>query len=595
VLTAENIKSYGWRTLADALNSIRGLYVHTDRNYTFVSNRGFSRTFDYDARVLIMIDGRRMNEGISDGGAIAEEFLLDMNLIERIEYVPGTGSSVYGANALLGVVNVITKRGKDLQGVKLAGEVGSLDTSRTRATYGKQWDNGAELLLQGSQFYSHGNDRLYFPEFSHLNGGYAEDMDQERNSRAFGKFTYGGLTFQGGFADRFKRIPTASYKTAFNDPRHSASFQQGYVDMDYLTQINPDLGLELRAYHHWSDYQAYRPKIFFGLDRSEGADARWFGGEAKLIGTQFAHHKWMLGIELRNDQRFHLESNIVEPFVPVYLKTNTGWRAGLYAQDEYRITDSLLINAGIRLDHHHAATDLQLNPRIGLIWDINPAFTSKLLYGSAFRAPNLLELTGADSFNKTAQEELIKSYEAVLEWYPGGGLKLLGTLFYNDLSKVLVLALSNSQSPTLNSGNYTTLGFELGAEKLWNNGRQLKLTWTHQSTRDVTGHNDIWAEDSPKNLVKAHYAEPLFHNNLRLGFEEIFVDERLSSNKNTVPGYHLLNINLALVKPIYGIQASLGVYNVLDQNYKIVGAPDLIQDTLTMDGRTVRFRCEYGF
>jgi len=92
VLTAENIKSYGWRTLADALNSIRGLYIRNDRNYTFLGNRGFSRTRDYNSRVLIMIDGRRMNETVFDTGFIGEEFLLDMNLIERIEYVPGSGS-----------------------------------------------------------------------------------------------------------------------------------------------------------------------------------------------------------------------------------------------------------------------------------------------------------------------------------------------------------------------------------------------------------------------------------------------------------------------------------------------------------------------
>ncbi|MEQ1916445.1 MAG: TonB-dependent receptor plug domain-containing protein, partial [Gallionella sp.] len=177
------IRSYGWRTLADALNSIRGLYIRNDRNYTYVGNRGFSRTGDYNARLLIMIDGRRMNETIFDSGFIGEEFMLDMNLIERIEYIPGTGSSVYGANALLGVVNVITKRGKDIDGVRLGGEVGSLDTYRGRITFGKQWDNGAELLLNGSRFDSHGNSQLFFPEFSKTNGGIAQDMDQERSSR----------------------------------------------------------------------------------------------------------------------------------------------------------------------------------------------------------------------------------------------------------------------------------------------------------------------------------------------------------------------------------------------------------------------------
>ena len=179
VVTAEDIRSYGWRTLADALNSIRGLYVRNDRNYSFLGTRGFSRTGDYTSRLLFMIDGRRMNDAMFDQGFLGEENMLDMNLIERIEYIPGSGSSVYGANALLGIVNVITKEGKKFDSLHLSGEVGSLDTYRGRATFGKQWDNGTDLLINGSRYFSHGADKLFFPEFSDTNGGIAEDMDLE--------------------------------------------------------------------------------------------------------------------------------------------------------------------------------------------------------------------------------------------------------------------------------------------------------------------------------------------------------------------------------------------------------------------------------
>jgi len=132
----------------------------------------------------------------------------------------------------------------------------------------------------------------------------------------------------------------------------------------------------------------------------------------------------------------------------------------------------------------------------------------------------------------------------------------------------------------------------LGGEKRWDNGRLLKLTWTHNYTRDEALRG--WAPDSPKNLVKLHYAEPLFDDALRLGFEELFVDERRTLGNNIAPGYHLFNINLS-TKAYYGFQASLGIYNVLDQRYKVLGGSEHIQDTLAMDGRTARFRLEYGF
>ena len=604
VVTAEDFRSFGWRTLSDALNAMRGILTRNDRNYTYIGNRGFSRTGDYNARLLIMVDGRRMNEAVFDSGFIGEEFMLDTNLIERIEYIPGPGSSAYGANALLGVINVITKKGKDFNGVKLSGEAGSLDTYRGRLTYGKKWENGADLLINGSHFFSHGADKLFFPEFSSVNGGIAEGMDLERTSRVFSKLSYGDFTLRGGYVDRYKRIPTAAFDTLFNDTENYSVDSQAYIDLDYLTQISPDLGLEVRGFHHWYDYHAISPyDNNFGqppllrVINYEMANARWWGGEIKLTGTQFADHKWITGLEIQHDQRQQFVSYDINPFQPYINSNPNGWRAGVYAQDEYRITDNFLINAGLRLDYHHLINKLQLHPRVGLIWDVTPALTAKLLYGSAFRAPNAFERSfdPAPSAQSSAQskEELVESYEAVAEWYPGSGLKLLGTLFYNHLSKVLEFNPVSLQY--VNSGKFNNYGFELAAEKRWDNNRSFKLTWTHNYTRDENLNGGSWASDSPKNMVKLHYAEPLFDDTLRLGFEEIFVDQRKTLTNNIASSYHLLNINLAIAKPIYCFQASLGIYNVLDQRYKVLGGSEHTQDTLAMDGRTVRFRLEYGF
>ncbi|SJM92843.1 TonB-dependent receptor plug [Crenothrix polyspora] len=598
VVTAQDIRSYGWRTLADALSAMRGLNVRNDRSYSYLGIRGFSHTGDFNSRVLIMIDGRRMNDAIYDGATIAEEFLLDMNLIDRIEYIPGSGSSVYGANALLGVINVITKQGKDFNGVRVSGEAGSLDTYRGRATFGKQWKNGADLLINGSRFFSHGEEQLFFPKSSSATGGIAQDMDIERSSRLFGKLSYQDFTLRAGYVNRYKRIPTGPIS---NDNRLYNVDRQYYVDLDYNTQINSNLGMEARAFHHWYDYHSITPydgnwgvAPLNPIVNFDAVDSRWWGGELKLTGTQFKSHKWVAGVEVQYDQRQHLINYDINH---KNFSNNHGWRAGVYAQDEWRITDSLLINVGLRLDHHHMIQNLQLHPRIGLIWDVTPTLTTKLLYGSAFRAPNVYERDlniPAFNFlkNPNNKEELIHSYEAVAEWYAGKGVKLLGTLFYNDLKQVLV---QNTDGQFINSGAYQTYGFELGGEKRWDNGRHLKLTWTHNYTRDENLNGGSWAPDSPKNLVKLHYAEPLFNDTLRLGFEELFVDRRRTLDNNIAPSYHLLNINLAFTKPIYGFQPTLGIYNVLGHHYRVLGGPINNQDTLAMDGRTVRFRLEYGF
>ncbi|CAG7855854.1 hypothetical protein MCAMS1_00134 [biofilm metagenome] len=602
VLTAEDIKSFNWRTLADALNAIRGLTVRNDRNYTSLGVRGFSRS-DFGSKVLIMVDGRRLNDTVFDQAFLGEEFLLDMSLIDRIEYNPGSGSAVYGANAVLGVVNVITKTGKGINGLRISGEAGSLDTYRGRASISKTLDNGVDVLLQGSHYFSHGADKLFFPEFANVNGGIAEDSDLERSSRLFGRVSYKDFTLRSGYVDRFKRVPTAAFGAVFGDKGFESVDTQAYVDLDYNTQINPELGLEARGFYHWYDYHS-----LLTLDSDEGAPVRlaqnydavhsnWWGGEIKLIGTQFEHHKWITGVDVQFDERQHLINFDVNPFTPFNDKNSQGWRIGVYAQDEYRITNDFRVNLGLRLDHHHRLKSLQLNPRIGLIWDILPSLTTKFVYGSAFRAPNALEqdlvIQNVNSANSNNREEKIKSYEATVEWRPEQNVKLMGTFFHNYLTQILEQNPNNQQFQ--NIGSFKSYGFELQGDKRWDNGRLLKLSWTHQYARESSPFDSHWAVDSPKNLVKFHYAEPLFDDQLRIGFEEIFVDERLTLRSNRASGYHLFNINLALAKPFYGIQASLGIYNVLDQRYKVVGGTEHIQDTLAADGRTVRFRLEYGF
>ncbi|MEI2767371.1 MAG: Plug domain-containing protein [Nitrosomonas sp.] len=73
--------------MSDALNAIRGLYVRNDRNYTYLGVRGFGPVGEYNSRILIMINGRRMSEAIFDQSFLGEDFILDMNIINRIEYI----------------------------------------------------------------------------------------------------------------------------------------------------------------------------------------------------------------------------------------------------------------------------------------------------------------------------------------------------------------------------------------------------------------------------------------------------------------------------------------------------------------------------
>ena len=146
VVTAADIRIFGWRTLGDVLRSVRGFYTTYDRNYTYLGVRGFGRPTDYNNRVLVMLDGHRLNDNIYNAAPIGTEGIVDLDLVERIEIIRGPGSALYGTSAFFAVVNVITRRGGAIGGVEVGGEAGLSQSYLARATAGWGWADKGDLL-----------------------------------------------------------------------------------------------------------------------------------------------------------------------------------------------------------------------------------------------------------------------------------------------------------------------------------------------------------------------------------------------------------------------------------------------------------------
>jgi outer membrane receptor for ferrienterochelin and colicins len=221
IVTADEIAKHGYRTLADVLRSVPGFYVSYDRNYCYVGVRGFTRPGDYNNRILLMVDGHRLNENVYQGVYVGTEFPLDIALIARVEIIRGPGSALYGTDAFFAVVNVITKRGRDFHSAEIAASAGSLQSFDARASYGDQWKNTLETLFSGTFYHSLGNHRLYYPEFDSplTNNGYAVGADGDAARTFFANVQYKDFALQGVYGWRQKTIPTASFGTVFNDSR----------------------------------------------------------------------------------------------------------------------------------------------------------------------------------------------------------------------------------------------------------------------------------------------------------------------------------------------------------------------------------------
>lgn len=197
IIRSEDIRQYGWRNLAEVLNSVRGFHTAYDRYFHHAGIRSFLPPGDYNSRLLLMVDGYRVNDNVFDQASIGNEFVLDIDLVDHIEIVRGPSSPVYGGNAFFGAINVITRRGKDVAGGEIAASGGSFDTYKGRATFGKVFDNGMDIMLSYSGLNSLGQN-LNFPEFDDpaTNNGWSSGADKENFNKLFAKLGLGGFQLE---------------------------------------------------------------------------------------------------------------------------------------------------------------------------------------------------------------------------------------------------------------------------------------------------------------------------------------------------------------------------------------------------------------
>jgi len=160
-----------------------------------------------------------------------------VDLIERVEIIRGPGSSLYGNNAFFGVINVITRKGRDMTGIgaEVSGEVASFDTYKGRVTYGNRFTNGLEMFLSGTIYDSEGRDRLFYKEFDQPqhNHGIAQNADADAFKSFFGSVAFHDFSLEGAFNTRDKNNPTAQtvLDLGFNDPRLRTTDERRIVSL----------------------------------------------------------------------------------------------------------------------------------------------------------------------------------------------------------------------------------------------------------------------------------------------------------------------------------------------------------------------------
>ncbi|MDO8413537.1 MAG: TonB-dependent receptor [Gallionellaceae bacterium] len=614
IISRENIQLHGWRTLSEALVSLPGIYINNDRVYDFLGARGFQIPGDYNTRFLLLIDGQRNNDNIYQQAVIGTEGWLDMAMVERIEYIPGPGSAIYGSNAMFGVINVITrsadkKSAQSQVGVytsKLGLTGVNAMTSQTLAS------NNTGLVLQYSGEHQTGHDRTYADPAGQLyradntlaTDGVAHGLDSGNNHHLSVRVDHQEWSFKLINHERTVIPSSAPYLTVFDDP--SMQVHDGGTQLTASVQHELSSSSSLFARLGYTDwhYRATYPYLdtiagyYHNYDDSQG---RTLDGEFRYQLHSGDHHL-LTGMEFSRDllaRQRNFNSMPISGTADVNINPLVN-RTGLFIQDEWRLANTWLLSLGLRQDNATASNSSH-SPRLGVIWQPNAAWTAKLLAGRAYRSPNAYESQFGNGLNylsnPSLQPETIRTTEGVLEWLSQEQMRWQLSLYDNQLNNLIKqVDTGGSVLQFQNSGWVRVRGAELGVEKI--SAANLKVR-ASLSVNHATNAAGTTQDNSPRWIGKASASTPVGDHAAYLAAEVQIISSRTytwGGAPYRVGSEVLANTTLTFPNlGARGWQAQLRITNLFDRNVQHPASDEMPTPTVPQNRRNVMAQLDYAF
>ncbi|MDG6401384.1 TonB-dependent receptor [Pseudomonas quasicaspiana] len=492
IITGDELRKRSFRDLTDALRDVEGVTVNGGANETDISIRGMPA--DY---TLILVDGKRQSareSRVNGNSGYEQSFIPPAEAIERIEVVRGPMSSLYGSDAIGGVINVITR--------KVSSEWGGSVTYDYSARQHSDQGNARQ-----TQFYLNGpliQDTLGLQVWGRYLDRQADDDVEETNG--FSKADHKDLTARLAFT------PTID---------HDILLEAGATRLKNGDGVSPNWATREQENNrdHWSISHQGR------WDWAT-SDVSFAQEESSRKGIASATQRDVLGRKptVKNsvfDAKLVIptEHNITTTGLQWNETTVTDWNQGLgdrvnyeysvvqkalFAENEWTMTDTFALTTGLRMDHHEQY-GVHFSPRVYGVWHATDDWTIKGGVARGFKAPELRAViedyavlrrnTFAMLGNPDLKPETSTNYELSALWSNRNNLSAGATVFYNDFKdKLSTVTTDQFFGPYIimervNVDKAVIQGAELNGRWDITSALALKANYTYTDSEQKSGAN----------------------------------------------------------------------------------------------------------
>lgn len=579
VITQDDIAHIGARNLIDVLRLVPGIGItQTQIGIREIEVRGVKTLIS--EKVQIMLNGHPLDHNLQNAGSTWVYDDLPVDTIKRVEVVRGPGSALYGANAFLAVINIITQNAKDLNGVHTSAGWGSFDTQQYRASWGKQFDNTAEAALH-----------FNFTDTNGINSPIPADSlsAQGLNSAAPGKsqLTEGryDLEWQLGYQDfkldgRYINKKAGTFfgaATILSDDRTQQDYNNYFLRLSRIWKIQDNFTVDTQIFHDFysaDNIWQFTPTQFtrtgFEDTRTGGEiQANYHISDTQTVIAGFSYAKEQQGnlIDESGPDPAHLTPSL--PITEERIRN----RWGVYMEDVWDPLKNVRISLGARYDRYSDFGGT-FNPRMGFNWEVIKNYSLKFSYGTAYRAPAFGELGLVNNpvllGNPALKPEEVKTFETGIIAHPVEGLTAQATYYHSAINQIISRVPGQAAiSQYDNSGSVVAEGVELEARYDFDG----KLQGSYITANHVLQHSIQLGRqlaDVPRH--RTNLTALWAFDNTWSSFAHVLIKDStlrdLGDTRNDVPGYALFDVGL-LGKNMFGkkIDISFNVYNLFDKRY----------------------------